>query len=267
MTPQEIKSAQKMLGYTFNDEGLLKLAITHASLVDSRFESNERLEFLGDAVLGLVVCEYLHNNFEDLLEGEMTKIKSAAVSRRTCAKVANERGLPELLRLGKGMSNRLSLPSSVVAAVYEALIGAIFVDGGMEVARAFILDDLEKFILRAADSEHQSNFKSVLQQAVQQVFNLTPVYVLLDEQGPDHSKCFEVRVEIGTRRFTSCWGPSKKQAEQQAALQALIELEFAEETEGGEVLLCPAGQVAARQLADDEEAAADVQSLQSPQNG
>lgn len=239
MTPQDLDAAERMLGYTFQDEALLKHALTHASLVDSRLESNERLEFLGDAVLGMVVCEYLYENFPDLLEGEMTKIKSVVVSRRTCAKIASQLGLPTLLRLGKGMSNRVALPSSVVAAVYEALIGAMFMDGGVEVARDFILRHLEAHIRRAADSDHQSNFKSVLQQSAQQVFGLTPQYVMLDEQGPDHSKCFEVRVEIGSRRFGSCWGPSKKQAEQQAALQALMELDLVEQGESGEVLLRP----------------------------
>lgn len=235
MDSQEILKAEEMLGHTFSDQALLKRALTHASLATSRLESNERLEFLGDAVLGMVVCEYLHDMYEELLEGEMTKIKSTVVSRRVCAKVAFEIGLDEVLRLGKGMSNRAALPGSVVAAVYEALIGALYLDGGMDVARDFILERLEPWIKRAAASGHQSNFKSVLQQASQQHFQQTPQYLVLDEKGPDHAKCFEVCVEIGARRFESAWGPSKKEAEQDAALHALLELGFAGRAENGEV--------------------------------
>ncbi len=247
MDPQEILKAEEMLGHSFSDRALLKRALTHASLATSRLESNERLEFLGDAVLGMVVCEYLHNKFDDLLEGEMTKIKSTVVSRRVCAKVAFKIGLDEVLRLGKGMSNRAALPGSVVAAVYEALIGALYIDGGMDVAKKFILDQLEPWIERAAESGHQSNFKSVLQQAAQQHFQQTPLYMVLDEKGPDHAKCFEVCVEIGARRFPSAWGPSKKEAEQDAALHALVELGFADRSECGDVRICYA------ELPDDPE--------------
>jgi ribonuclease-3 len=237
MTDEEIKAAEEAIGYTFRDRGLLALALTHSSLVDSRLLSNERMEFLGDAVLGLVVCEHLYSKYEGLLEGEMTKIKSTVVSRHTCAHVAREMGLGDLLRLGKGMTSRDGRPHSVVAAVFEAIIGAVYLDGGFEVAREFIVKHLGHRIEKAARSGHQSNFKSVLQQAAQQMLNLTPQYVVLDEKGPDHAKCFEVCVEIGARRFESTWGPSKKEAEQLAALQALVELELAERTPAGDVRL------------------------------
>lgn len=238
MSPEEVLKAEQLLGYSFKDSALLKRALTHASLASSRLESNERLEFLGDAVLGMVICEYLYDMYEDLLEGEMTKIKSTVVSRRVCAKVAGELGLDELLRLGKGMSNRAALPGSVVAAVFEALVGAMYIDGGMDVARTFILDCLRPWIEKAQRSGHQSNFKSVLQQASQQRMQQTPQYLVLDEQGPDHAKCFEVCVEIGARRFPSAWGPSKKEAEQEAALRALLELGFAGRSENGDVRIC-----------------------------
>ncbi|MEM7230092.1 MAG: ribonuclease III [Planctomycetota bacterium] len=237
MNRDDIKHAQKVLGYTFEDTDLLVHALTHASLVEFRLESNERMEFLGDAILGAVVCEHLFATYHDLLEGELTKIKSAVVSRKVCAEVARDMELGELLRLGKGMTSRASLPSSVVAAVYEALIGAVYLDGGYEVAREFILRDLQPRIERAARSDHHSNFKSALQQAAQQMFCQAPQYIMLDEQGPDHSKCFEVCVEIGAQRFESAWGPSKKQAEQKAALQALMELELAERGDHGEIML------------------------------
>lgn len=252
METQDIHKAEELLGYAFKDKALLKRALTHASLADSRLQSNERLEFLGDAVLGMVVCEHLFANYENLLEGEMTKIKSTVVSRRVCAKIAEELKLEELLRLGKGMSNRTALPGSVVAAVYESLIGALFIDGGLDVARKFILQKLTPWIERAARSGHQSNFKSVLQQVAQQNLSMTPQYLVLDEKGPDHAKCFEVCVEIGARRFGSCWGPSKKQAEQDAALIALEELGYASRDALGEVHV---------HLDDDESDAEDMQDV------
>jgi len=237
MTDEEIQTAERLLGYEFSDRELLKRALTHASLVDSRLQSNERLEFLGDAVLAMVVCDHLFQHYAHLLEGEMTKIKSNVVSRVTCARVAEEMGLGDLLRLGKGMSNRRSLPRSVIAAVYEAVVGALYLDGGYELARDFILSRMEERIERANRSGHQYNFKSVLQQSVQRTFGQAPQYLILDEKGPDHSKCFEICVEIGARRFRSCWGASKKQAEQQAALEAILALGLAERLENGEIRL------------------------------
>ena len=234
----ELQRLEEILGHRFTDHALLSRAVTHASLVDSRLESNERLEFLGDSVLGLVVCSYLYEQFSDLLEGEMTKIKSTVVSRRVCAEIAASLGLEDVLRLGKGMNRHIALPSSVLAAVLESLVGALYLDGGIEVARTFILRMTKPRIESAANSGHQHNFKSVLQQSAQQVLGQTPQYIILDEQGPDHAKCFEVAVEIGARRFGSCWGPSKKQAEQDAALQALKELGYAEACTDGEIRIC-----------------------------
>jgi ribonuclease-3 len=139
MDQQEICNAQDLLGHQFDNQGLLVQALTHASVADSRLQSNERLEFLGDAVLGIVVCDYLYERYGDLLEGELTKIKSSVVSRRTCAEIAENLGLDELLRLGKGLADRHALPKSVLAAVYESLIGALYIDGGLAAAREFIL--------------------------------------------------------------------------------------------------------------------------------
>jgi ribonuclease-3 len=235
MESSDIQRIEQTLGYQFKDHDLLQRAMTHASLVDSRLHSNERLEFLGDSVLGLIVCSYLYEEYPDLLEGEMTKIKSTVVSRRLCAEIAWALGLDEMLRLGKGMTKHASLPGSVLAAVFEALVGALYLDGGIEIARTFVLRLMKSRIEQAARSGHQHNFKSVLQQTAQQLMGQTPQYVVLDEKGPDHAKCFEVAVEIGARRFGSCWGPSKKQAEQDAALQALRELGLATNGQDGDI--------------------------------
>lgn len=224
LTPEQLESLQARLGHHFTDVALLHRALTHASATDQRKESNERLEFLGDAVLGLVCCELIYSLFPDFLEGEMTKIKSTVVSRQTCACIARDLGLDDSLTLGKGMQGFRSLPQSLAAATLESIVAAIYFDAGLEAARAFLVPLLTPLVHRAADSGHQENFKSVLQQHAQQKFNSSPSYHVLDEKGPDHSKCFEVAVEIGGRRFPSCWGASKKQAEQQAALNALGEL-------------------------------------------
>jgi ribonuclease III len=142
-----------------------------------------------------------------------------------------------MLNLGKGMAGRPELPSSVAAAVLESLIAAIYLDGGMSPARDFILKHMVPFIKEAAESAHQQNFKSVLQQHAQKHLPSNPTYVLMDEKGPDHSKCFEVCAEVNGRRCTSAWANSKKEAEQGAALNALLELGLARTLDGGRVVL------------------------------
>jgi len=240
MDDNQFQRAQKLLGHTFKDPELLREAFTHASSASERARSNERLEFLGDAVLGMVVCERLFRDYPKLLEGDMTKIKSVAVSRRTCAKIASEIGLDEFLKLGSGMPANADMPSSLSAAVLESVVGALYIDGGLEAARAFIEPHFADTIERAAVSGHQQNFKSVLQQHAQDALGVTPTYSLLDEKGPDHAKAFEVSVQIGATHYESSWGASKKQAEQQAALNALIALGVAVQNEEGEIVIADA---------------------------
>lgn len=226
MRDEALKRCQEAIGYQFKDPSLLEAALTHASIANHRLESNERLEFLGDAILGMVACDYLYRNFPDELEGELTKIKSTVVSGRTCAKISEKLGLDDYLFLGNGISTRSKLPTSVMAAAFESLIAALMIDAGLDRTREFILHHLVPHIERAAASEHQQNFKSQLQQHAQKDNQATPVYELLDEKGPDHSKCFEVAVRIGGQRYPSAWGPSKKEAEQKAAYNALIKMEL-----------------------------------------
>ncbi len=219
-----LDDAQQLIGYHFKDLSLLETALTHASVANTRLESNERLEFLGDAVLGMVVVHDLYERYPDLLEGEMTKIKSTVVSRQTCARISEQMGLCQSIVTGKGMARPRGVPRSVAAAAFEAVIGAIFLDGGIDNARQFIIRHAVKHIEEAFANEHQDNFKSMLQQHAQRKWNTTPDYRLLDEKGPDHSKCFEVAVVIDGRHFPSAWGVNKKEAEQVAAYKALAEL-------------------------------------------
>ncbi len=238
MTDQELRArAEGILGHTFARAELLSLALTHASIADSRVSSNERLEFLGDSVLGLVVCEEIYTMFPDLLEGEMTKVKSAVVSRHSCAVLARRLGLEEILVLGKGVHGQGALPSSLAAAAFEAIIGALFVDAGYDAAARFLRPLVRPLIIETFESGHQQNFKSVLQQHAQQAFGGTPAYRILDEQGPDHAKCFRICVELGGRRFDPAWGQSKKKAEQMAALNALRELGVVREVDGAGIRL------------------------------
>ncbi len=216
--------AEEILGYTFKNPALLKESLTHASIADHRLESNERMEFLGDAVLDLIICELLYRKFPEYQEGDLTKIKSAVVSRKTCAEVANETGLTDMLIIGKGISSRSAMPSSLAAAVYESIVAAVYLDGGFDVVKDYVIRTMSPKVESIAANAHQQNYKAVLQQHAQRVMAATPVYELLDEKGPDHSKCFEVCVTIDGRRFTPAWGPNKKMAEQKAALLALEDL-------------------------------------------
>lgn len=222
MNKEEIAArAQQITGHPFADPELLITALTHSSVADTRLQSNERLEFLGDAVLGMVICNDLYHRFGDWDEGDLTKVKSVVVSRRICADVSDEVGLTDLLILGNGIDARNSLPTSLRAAVFEAVVGAVFLDGGLESAERFIRSSMARHVDECSASEHHENFKSALQQYAQRYLAATPQYDSLDEQGPDHSKCFEVCVVIGGERFPSAWGPSKKHAEQEAARRAL----------------------------------------------
>jgi ribonuclease III len=218
------EQAEQVLGVTFVDRALLREALTHASIAETRVKSNERMEFLGDAVLDLIICEALYKRFPQYLEGELTKIKSAVVSRRVCAEVAKETGLPDLLITGKGITSSDQMPPSLSAAVYESVVAAIYLDRGFEVVKEYVLRTMSPKIDEISANINQQNYKAMLQQHAQKMIGATPIYELLDEKGPDHSKCFEVCVSVNGRRFTSAWGTNKKTAEQKAALLALEEM-------------------------------------------
>lgn len=222
--PDRLARCQHRLGYQFRDVQFLESALTHASGADHRLSSNERLEFLGDAILGLVVCEQLFTLFPDQLEGDLTKLKSVVVSRQTCAKISQALGLREFLVLGKGMTTHPAVPPSVLSDVLESLIAAIYLDGGMVPAREFILTYFDPEIESAASGDSGGNYKSLLQQFAQREHGVTPTYHLIDEKGPDHSKCFKMSAQIGRDRYAPAWGRSKKESEQRAAHNAICQL-------------------------------------------
>jgi ribonuclease-3 len=223
---ETLEDCQAALGYRFRQPELLRAALTHASGANTRLASNERLEFLGDAVLGLITCEQLFQRFPDYQEGDLTKVKSIVVSRRTCARFSKELGIGQFLFLGRGMNahDPNTVPSSMLADAYESLVAAIYLDGGLEEARAFILKQLTPEIEAVAECQANGNFKSLLQQVAQRELSATPQYVVLDEKGPDHSKCFKIAAVIGRYTHAGAWGRTKKEAEQRAAMNALAQI-------------------------------------------
>jgi len=220
-----LSDCQEAIGYTFRKPELLRAALTHTSGANTRAASNERLEFLGDSVLGLVTCEQLFLRFPDYQEGDLTKVKSVVVSRKTCAAFSQELGLGGFLFMGKGVSLYGELPSNMLADVFEALVAAIFLDGGWDAARSFVLRFIEPEIERVARDAVAASSKSQLQQVVQKLYGGTPRYFLLDEQGPDHDKCFKVAADVDGHRFPPAWGRNKKEAELKAALNAIAEID------------------------------------------
>lgn len=234
MEPAVRAEIERVLGHTFAQRSLIELAFRHASVSDSRLNSNERMEFLGDAVLGMVVCERIYQRYPGSLEGEMTKIKSLAVSRRTCAKMARALGLEGHIAVGKGMMTQARLPASLAAGVLESMIAALYLDGGMDAVRRFLEPQIDPLIDEAVRSGHQHNFKSVLQQHAQQALGAAPMYRIVEEKGPDHAKVFRIAVELAGVTYEPSWGQSKKQAEQQAALNALCALGLIEHDENGD---------------------------------
>ncbi|MFO1066090.1 MAG: ribonuclease III [Pirellulales bacterium] len=222
---QKVALCQERVGYTFQDFSLAVAALTHASGASSRLDSNERLEFLGDAILGFTICEWLYKQHAEYLEGELTQIKSAVVSRRCCAKVSRRLGLEECLILGKGMRSPSGVPKSLLADVYEALIAAIYLDGGMEPAQEFVLRTMSDELVQAVQGHSIGNYKSALQHLAQRETGAAPYYQLVSEKGPDHDKTFQIVAVLGKTQYTPAWGRNKKDAEQRAAGNALAEMQ------------------------------------------
>jgi ribonuclease-3 len=219
-----LRECQEALNHQFKNITLLELALTHASCKTEDSPSNERLEFLGDAILGAVISEYLFDAHPELSEGDMTQIKSVIVSRPTIAVESERLGLWRFLSVGKGMATLDEVPVSLLANVFEAVIGAIYLDGGLEAAREFVLSNLSGQIELVENDRHRKNYKSLLQEFSQREFSSLPTYRVVKEEGPDHMKSFLVVTMIGDREFEAAWGRSKKEAEQNAAMATLRRL-------------------------------------------
>jgi ribonuclease III len=234
LTRERLEELERSIGYNFRSQRLLVQALTHSSARDREHACNERLEFLGDAVLGLTISEYLFNHFPDFEEGDLSTIKSYVVSAQSLALKAKDIGLEPLIVLGKGLSARRPVPRSILCNIFEALIASIFLDGTLADAKAFILRNLEKTVEQVLKNEHEKNYKSMLQDHAQKQWTVIPVYQVTRELGPDHGKFFQVTAEVNGRVFGPAWGKSKKEAEQRAARAALIALGLLQEQAPGE---------------------------------
>ena len=221
---EKLIRCQHLIDYEFKDQELLRFALTHASGASHRLASNERLEFLGDAVLGFVICAWLYEDYPEYNEGDLTKIKSAVVSRRTCGKVACQIGLDECLIVGRGVTRNRSYPRSLVSDVFESIIAALFMDGGHDIVRDRLKRWLQGEVEMAVQSQGATNYKSTLQQRAQRDIACTPMYRLNREMGPDHRKSFLISAVIDGKEYTAAWGTNKKEAEQKAAANALAEM-------------------------------------------
>lgn len=209
------------LPYEFRDPDLLDLALTHSSLGSSR--DNERLEFLGDAALDLVVAEDIFRSHRDLAEGEMTELKASVVSRKSLAEAATALGLGESAQLGQGLRKR-ALPRSVLANLYEAVLGAVYLDGGLAAARGFILSTLGPQLDAVRARDRGANPKQRFQQLCQSRFGELPTYVVLASRGAAHARAFLIAAEADRERFPGAWGRTRKEAESWAAHEALLVL-------------------------------------------
>ncbi|MDR1959444.1 MAG: ribonuclease III [Planctomycetaceae bacterium] len=226
MNRQEIiENCEKDLSYVFDNKDLLISALTHSSSAETHLASNERMEFLGDAVLGYVICDMLYQIFPENNEGDLTKVKSAVVSRDCCYRIAEKLNLEQYLITGRGFGKHQRFPASLLSNAVEAVIAAIYLDGGMNAARKFIKKNFKPEIENLSTDIGAENYKSLLQHLGQKHFNIIPKYLLLDEKGPDHCKCFKMEVAIGPKHFTAAWGNTKKEAEQHAAENAICQLE------------------------------------------
>ena len=218
---------EERAGIDFKNKAILKQAFTHRSYInenrDSGLSHNERLEFLGDAVLELVITDYLYNNLKDSNEGELTSLRAALVNADTCSKVAQELGANDFLLLSKGESkDAISRARQyILANTLEAIIGAIYVDQGLEEAKKFILTHIASLSHDIIKSGAWIDAKSLFQAKSQEIEGLTPVYKTIKESGPDHDKHFTVGVYVGDKILGQGDGKSKQDAEQEAAKVAL----------------------------------------------
>ena len=223
---RNLKELEEKTGYQFQDEGLFRQAMTHSSYANehrmNKLHCNERLEFLGDAVLEVVSSDFLYHKYQDKPEGELTKIRASIVCEPTLALCAADLNLGAYLLLGKGEEATGGRGrNSVVSDAMEALIGAIYLDGGFANAKEFI----HRFVLN--DIEHKQLFydsKTILQEMVQAVPDQSLEYELVKEEGPDHNKTFEVRALLGSEEIGRGSGRTKKAAEAMAAYRGILKL-------------------------------------------
>ena len=219
----EHSKLEKEIGYEFKNKQLLETALTHTSYAyEKKKQSNEKLEFLGDSILEFVSSEYIYHKYPNLKEGEMTKVRASVVCEKSLHEIAKMHNFSDFLYLGK--SERISqkeVRPAIMADSVEAVIAAIFLDGGLEPAKKFIIKNLAKPIESATKHIGQKDYKTVLQEILQKNGNVDIEYIIIDEKGPDHEKLFTAEVKVEDKVLATGEGKSKKLAEMQAAQKAL----------------------------------------------
>lgn len=226
MDVERLQHLQERLGVRFRDPDILRRALTHRSAAaENPLDSNERLEFLGDAVVGLVISEALFQQFPDSMEGDLAKSKSYVVSEAALAEAAHQLGLEEFVLLSPGeAASGGRRRRSILADAFEAVVAAVYLDCGIRQARRLVRNSLRHAVLTAARDRHRQDYKSALQEETQARYRRAPVYRVISEEGRDHDKTFVVQALLYDRVIGEGSGKSKKEAEQCAARDALERL-------------------------------------------
>lgn len=223
----DYKKLEEKIGVNFKDQALLKQAFTHRSYLNENrnagLQHNERLEFLGDAVMELATTDYLYKHFPDKTEGDLTSLRASLVNTQTISDVAFDLGFNEYLLLSKGEAKDTGRARQyILANTFESVIGAIFLDQGYEVAKYFIYKFLIERLEKIIENGSWIDAKSKLQEVVQEKLSLTPTYKTIKEEGPDHDKQFTVALFYGDKEIETGLGKSKQEAEQEVARKALL---------------------------------------------
>lgn len=217
-----MEGLEKNIGYEFKNKNLLKTALTHTSYAyENRVDSNERLEYLGDSILEFISSKYLFENFHKLSEGEMTKVRAYSVCEDSLYKIAEKHNFSDFLYLGRSEKMSHSIKKALIADSVEAVIAAIYLDGGLEPAEKFILENIKEQVEFASKNVGMKDYKTVLQEELQKNGEVSIKYNLIKEEGPDHAKLFTIDVECDGKKLAQGVGKSKKKAEMEAAKKAL----------------------------------------------
>lgn len=220
-----LESFEELIGYKFNNKKLLQTALTHKSYANEcKVQSNEKLEFLGDAILEFITSKYLYENYKKLKEGEMTKVRATVVCEESLYKVALKHNFSDFLIIGKSeKACKGNTKPAILADSVEAVIAAIFLDSDLENARKFVIENLSEAIENASKNVGKKDYKTVLQEKLQEHGSVHIEYNIIKEEGPDHSKVFTAEVKCNGKSLATGTGSTKKQAEMEAAHKVLEE--------------------------------------------
>lgn len=227
--PKDKKFLEKRIGYKYNDDSLLLTALTHSSYSNEKKSKgiacicNERLEFLGDSVLSIITSRYLFESYPDMPEGDLSRVRANAVCEKTLCSFAKKISLGDYLYLGHGEELTMGRERpSILADAFEALLASLYLDGGIEAAREFVMPFIKRDIFMTVSTGHLKDYKTLLQQIVQQEHGEMLEYVVTDESGPAHKKSFSVEAKLNSNIIGRGTGSSKQEAEQAAAKEALV---------------------------------------------